>query len=270
MNSYNNTEYKIIQDSSDEQDVKVKKPKKRMRKLAFWCIFVSLVFIIADVVLLFFFGKIWFVNPMKKEYKLMGISVSSKQGSISWDAVAMQNIDFAFIRATEGESLVDEYFSTSFDDALSAGIEAAPLHDFTFTSSGKDQAAAFIETVGEKRDRQLPPVVQLRLYGKFVAVPPDKEDVVSELSDFLEAVYEQSGLTPVNTADDEYSDAYLSDQYADYQISIRSAYSKPSDNDSFMFWLFNPKTKVNGCETDEYMDKITILKSEEEYYELFD
>lgn len=258
--------FEIIDES---EDVKKPKPKKRMKRLAFWCIFVCLIFIITDIVLLLFFGKIWFVNPMKKEYKIMGINVSSKQGKISWDAVALQNIDFAFIRATEGESLVDNNFTDNFDSALSAGIESAPLHDFTFTASGKDQAEAFINAVGDKKDRQLPPVVQIRLYGRFVAAPPQKDEVVTELREFIDEVYKKYGLQPIIMADNEIYEEYIDGSFTDSPICLRSVYSKPSENESFMFWLFNPKTKINGCETSEYMDKITILKSEEEYYDLF-
>lgn len=258
--------FEIIDES---EDVKKPKPKKRMKRLAFWCIFVCLIFIITDIVLLLFFGKIWFVNPMKKEYKIMGINVSSKQGKISWDAVALQNIDFAFIRATEGESLVDNNFTDNFDSALSAGIESAPLHDFTFTASGKDQAEAFINAVGDKKDRQLPPVVQIRLYGRFVAAPPQKDEVVTELREFIDEVYKKYGLQPIIMADNKIYEEYIDGSFTDSPICLRSVYSKPSENESFMFWLFNPKTKINGCETSEYMDKITILKSEEEYYNLF-
>lgn len=258
--------FEIIDES---EDVKKPKPKKRMKRLAFWCIFVCLIFIITDIVLLLFFGKIWFVNPMKKEYKIMGINVSSKQGKISWDAVALQNIDFAFIRATEGESLVDNNFTDNFDSALSAGIESAPLHDFTFTASGKDQAEAFINAVGDKKDRQLPPVVQIRLYGRFVAAPPQKDEVVTELREFIDEVYKKYGLQPIIMADNEIYEEYIDGSFTDSPICLRSVYSKPSENESFMFWLFNPKTKINGCETSEYLDKITILKSEEEYYDLF-
>ncbi len=253
----------------DREDVTKLKPKKRMKKLAFWCIFVSLIFVITDIILLLFFGKIWFVNPMKKEYKIMGINVSSKQGKISWDSVSLQNIDFAFIRATEGESLSDKNFTENFDGALSAGIEAAPLHDFTFTSNGKDQAEAFINVVGDKNDRQLPPVVQIRLYSKYVAVPPQKDEVVKELREFIDAIYKKYGLQPIIMADEDIYEKYLDKSFPDSPICIRSIYSKPSNNEQFMFWLFNPKTKINGCETNEYMDKITILKSEEEYYNLF-
>ncbi len=260
--------FEIIEDTEDV-NIKKAKPKKRMKRLAFWCIFVSLVFIITDIVLLLFFGKIWFVNPMKKEYKIMGINVSSKQGKISWDAVSLQNIDFAFIRATEGESLEDNNFTDNFEGALSSGIEAAPLHDFIFTASGKDQAEAFINVVGDKNDRQLPPVVQIRLYGKFVALKPHKDEVVKELRDFIDIVYKKYGLQPIIMADEEIYEEYIDGSFPDSPICIRSIYSKPSDNENFMFWLFNPKTKINGCETNEYMDKITILKSEEEYYNLF-
>lgn len=263
----NETRYEIIREAPTKNDPIPK--KKRGKRFVFWCIFTCAVFIISDIILLVFFGKLWFVNPMKKEYHIMGISVSSKQGKIAWDAISMQNIDFAFIRATEGVSLADNRFKENFDGAISSQIDAAPLHDLTFTASGKEQAKAFVETVGEKRDRQLPPVVQIRLYGRFVAIPPAKDEVHSIIKDFCEEIKLSYGCSPIIMTDTELYEKYIFGDFSDSKLCIRSIYSKPDENNlSFMFWLFNPKTKLNGCENDEYIDKITILKTEEEYYDL--
>ena len=263
----NETRYEIIRDLPGENTIVHK--KKRGRRFVFWCIFTCAVFVICDFILLLFFGKIWFVNPMKKEYHIMGINVSSKQGKIAWDAIAMQNIDFAFIRATEGKSLVDTNFRENFDNAYASQIDAAPLHDLTFSSSGAEQAEAFIKAVGDKKDRQLPPVVQIRLYGKYVAVPPKRQEVADILKDFCQKIKDKYGCAPIIMTDEKLYEKYIFGDYSDSKLCIRSVYSKPNDeNQSFMFWLYNPKTRLNGCETDEYMDKITILKSENEYYDM--
>lgn len=263
--------YKIIDDEPSSSDVSEvsKKKSSRGRRFVFWCIFTCAVFVISDIVLLLFFGKIWFVNPPKKVYRKMGVTVSSAQGDITWESIPMQNIDFVFIRATEGESLTDKKFSYNYDHAYEAGLIVSPMHDLTFSTDGKSQAEAFINTVGEKKDKQLPCTVRIRLYGKYVAVPPEKETVVKILTDFSNEVFEKYGAKPIIIIDEELYKKYIFGSFPDSKLCISSVYSKPDETDqNAVFWLFNPKTRINGCTGNDYLDKITILKSEEEYYDL--
>lgn len=58
----------------------------------------------------------------------MGVDVSSHQGSIDWQAVADDGIDFAIVRVgnrgyTEGALSVDELFTQNIDGAAAAGLE---------------------------------------------------------------------------------------------------------------------------------------------------
>ena len=47
-------------------------------------------------------------NAISKSY--VGIDVSHHQGRILWDEVAKENIDFVYIKATEGATYVDPCF----------------------------------------------------------------------------------------------------------------------------------------------------------------
>ena len=69
--------------------------------------------ILAGVLLasLFWFGVLKFNNPSRQTYPVRGVDVSVYQGDIDWQILADQNIDFAFIKATEGSSFVDPNFS---------------------------------------------------------------------------------------------------------------------------------------------------------------
>lgn len=265
--------YRIIEDERTE-DINEPEPKNPRRKgrgkrLAFWCIFVSAVFILTDVVLLLFFGKIWFVNPAKKVYKRMGITVSSAQGEINWTAISKQTIDFAFVRATEGEMLTDKQFKTNYDDAYDAGIEVSPMHDLTFTSDGKAQAEAFIGAVGEFKERQLPCSVRVRLYGKYTVTPPDRNEVVTILRDFSDTIYSTYGSRPIIIVNTKLYEDYIHGAVNDSPLCIESIYSKPEiDDKNAVFWLFNPRFTIEGCSDGGYIDKVTILVSEEEYGKL--
>ena len=43
--------------------------------------------------------------------RVRGVDVSHYQGEIDWKVLGQQDIDFAYIKATEGSSHVDEKFS---------------------------------------------------------------------------------------------------------------------------------------------------------------
>ncbi len=47
-------------------------------------------------------GLIHINNPSKQKYPIRGVDVSSYQGVIDWNVLSRQNIDFAYIKATEG------------------------------------------------------------------------------------------------------------------------------------------------------------------------
>ena len=51
---------------------------------------------------LFYNGVVLFNNPSNMEFPVRGVDVSSYQGTIDWNVLASQNIQFAFIKATEG------------------------------------------------------------------------------------------------------------------------------------------------------------------------
>ena len=55
-------------------------------------------------------------------YEAFGVDVSNYQGTVDWPALAGQGVDFAFLKATEGSSLVDKQFSANWQNARSAGV----------------------------------------------------------------------------------------------------------------------------------------------------
>ena len=90
-----------------------------------------------------------------------GIDVSHYQGEISWMAMAQSSdIEFAYIKATEGATNQDPIFQQNWDGALQNGITPGAYHFFTDTSAASDQAANFIATV-PKIKGTLPPAVDI-------------------------------------------------------------------------------------------------------------
>ena len=69
------------------------------------------------------FITLWYLGltipnyPTKDKYEIRGVDVSSYQGEIDWKVLANQDIKFAFIKATEGSSFVDEKFKSNYENA---------------------------------------------------------------------------------------------------------------------------------------------------------
>lgn len=59
---------------------------------------------------------------------LLGIDVSSAQGSINWSSVYADGVRFAFARATEGTSFTDSKFTSYMTQGKAAGIQMGAWH----------------------------------------------------------------------------------------------------------------------------------------------
>ena len=99
-------------------------------------------------------------------------------------------------------------FLENWRKAKQAGLIRGAYHFFTFCRPGKEQAQNFIATVPVESGT-LPPVIDLEFGGNCQARPP-REDLVSELTEYIaeiERVYQQ---TPILYVTYEAYDAYLS------------------------------------------------------------
>ena len=63
---------------------------------------------------LLYTGVILFNNPSREIYPVRGVDVSHHQGKIDWDTLARQDIQFAYIKATEGSNFKDKIFRKTF------------------------------------------------------------------------------------------------------------------------------------------------------------
>ena len=126
---------------------------------------------------------------------IIGVDVSEYQDKIDMKRLSEQNIDFVYIRATEGSSYQDACFRENWKNAHECGLLAGAYHFFSFDSSGETQARNYIETVGEL-EGDLIPVVDFEYYGDKEKNRPDKEKVLRELHIFLEILEKENNSKP--------------------------------------------------------------------------
>ena len=129
----------------------------------------------------------WFVNEAKST---IGVDVSAHQDTIDMKKLKEQNIQFIYMKATEGSSHQDKKFAENWENAKKANLTSGAYHFFSYDSAGKTQAENFINTVGIDMKNRLLPAVDVEYYGDKEKNPPKKEDVVRELKVYLEMLEE--------------------------------------------------------------------------------
>lgn len=192
----------------------------------------------------------WFVGGKK-----LGVDVSSYQVNVDFDELKKQDVEFAYIKATEGSSHVDESFATKWEDAKKAGVLAGAYHYFSYASSGTTQAENFIKTVGSLEGRLIP-AVDMELTVEEVYNPPSKEDVVRGLKAFLAVVEEKYGVKPLIYSQKDYWDKYLADDFASYPRWARNVFYPVwmDSGDNWLVWQYNDRGILNGYTGEKYID----------------
>lgn len=221
-------------------------------------------------VLLVLNGIILLNNSSAKAYPVRGVDVSWYQGDINWNTLAKQDIDFAFIKATEGSSHVDKKFHYNFEQALNADLKVGAYHFFSYDSEGKTQAENFIKTV-QKIDDMLPPVVDIEFYGDKKKNLPQKEATQEQLSVLLDELEKHYGKKPIIYATKKSYDLYIANSYQEYDIWIRSVYNKPtlSDGNTWIFWQYTDKEQLDGYVGVEKFIDVNVFYGTKEQWDAY-
>jgi lysozyme len=145
-------------------------------------------------------------RPSLRPGEEIGIDVSHHQGPVDWQRVAADGVDFAYLKASEGGTVVDERFRESWDGAGEAGLRRGAYHFFTLCRSGADQAAHFLRTAPPDPSA-LAPAVDLELAGNCHDRPAGTA-VRDELADFLSRVENAWGQRVVLYVGDDWEGRY--------------------------------------------------------------
>lgn len=222
-----------------------------------------------------FFALVWngvilLNNPSKRTYPVRGVDVSHYQGEIDWAVLSATPIDFAFIKATEGSSFVDDRFAYNFAEAQKCGIAVGAYHFFSFDSPGETQAAHFIGTVVPAAG-MLPPVIDVEFYGAYAEVPPDRNAVCAELDILLETLTAHYGLSPILYATEESYAYFLAGAYEEYAIWIRNVKVRPylSDGRTWTFWQYTNRERLPGYAGEERFIDMNVFAGTEEEFESY-
>ena len=196
-------------------------------------------------------GVVWPGRLFAAGHDVRGVDVSSYQGEIDWPVLAEQDIDFAWIKATEGSSTVDPRFAANWAGATRTGLLVGAYHFLSFDSPGETQADNVIATV--PTDGTLPIAIDVEYYGSYVDDPPPAERVRAILTPLLDRLRAHYGVAPVLYATAAAYDRYLAGAYPDDPIWIRSVVLPPrlSDGRDWTIWQYSPRDRLPGYRGEE-------------------
>lgn len=189
-----------------------------------------------------------------------GIDISHHQLYVNWDdlkiytdengrtvrdrseSVASEDVDFVFMKATEGVSYKDGMFSTRWKNAGKTTIRRGAYH---FFRPGKDVAAQvsnFIDHVGPLSENDLPPVLDIE---KTDGCSP--ATVNARARQWLEAVERHYGRKPIIYANPEFMrDVLDEDLLSSYTVWVAHYRVARPFCKGWTFWQFTDKGHVAG------------------------
>jgi lysozyme len=215
--------------------------------------------VLGVLALLVWNGVIWPNRYLADAYDVRGVDVSRYQGEIDWPVLADQGIDFAFVKATEGSSHVDERFEANWAGAQETDLVVGAYHFLSFESPGETQAANVVEHV-PATPGTLPPVVDAEYYGDFAADPPSVAEIRGILDPLLADLEDHYGAPPILYTTQEFRERYLGDDYDRYPLWIRAVALTPDvPRHEWEFWQYSDRETLDGYSGEEEFIDLNVF-----------
>lgn len=132
------------------------------------------------------------LTPVPLAKQIRGVDLSHHNESVSFPAMKGAGIQFAFLKATEGQSMVDEKFVTRRAACRASGILFGAYHFFRADVDPKKQAEHFLKTIGDVPMGDLPCVLDWETLDGVARTEHAKLIKV-----FLDIVERETGRLPI-------------------------------------------------------------------------
>lgn len=188
-----------------------------------------------------------FAIRIPASYTIHGIDVSRWQERIDWQRVAKMRdngirLQFAFIKATEGEKLVDPYFSRNWQLSRKNGLLRGAYHYFSPSVAAPVQARLFLQTVDFSQG-DFPAVLDVEERGKLSA-----KELRKRVSQWLKMVEKSTGKKPIIYSGAVFYHTNLAGYFNEYPWWVAHYYQRRPDNDgmAWRFWQHSDRGQVDG------------------------
>ena len=188
------------------------------------------------------------INKFKPVYD--GIDVSDYQKYIDWGDVSFDpNIQFAYIKATEGATHKQHLYHKNLENARKNGVKVGSYHFMRTTTTVKAQFNNFISMV-KPEEQDLIPVLDIETNLGWT-----KEQLRDSVMEFAQLIEHYYGCKPMIYTGSSFFNNILGETFADYPLFIaRYSQSEPLLNfgAKWILWQYNERGNIDGIDT--YVD----------------
>lgn len=190
-----------------------------------------------------------------------GIDVSKYQGNIDWKKVAAdRNIQFVYIKATEGATKADTRYEEYLRKARAEGLKVGSYHFFVSFRTAEQQFANFKRHVSRSK-QDLIPMVDVEEAGNRTA---KRTQLQRELQRFMELVRKEYGHYPLLYSQYSFYNQMLAPEFNRYYIFIaRYGKHEPLLRGGGMYdiWQYSEKGHINGIKGTVDLDRFAKGRS---------
>lgn len=185
------------------------------------------------------------VTERLDDFEVHGIDVSHYQKNIDWNTVSQQGIEFAFVKATEGQNYRDSLFCHNWPEMARVGLKRGAYHFYTPSVDPLLQVENFIEVV-DLRKGDLPPVLDFEKVGK-----KNRIELISDLQTWLKATEMNYGIRPIIYTNQKLYNKYIKGNFEDYIVWIARYNTEAPDmpfSQNWTFWQYGNRGRINGID----------------------
>ena len=156
-------------------------------------------------------------------------------------------VSFVYIKATEGTTIRNRYFTADYQQARKHGIKVGAYHFFSLSSSAADQARYFLRhTI--LRPGDFPPVLDVEPSESQIRKIGGDEELMKRIRQWLQFVEQHTGKRPILYVSQSFIRNHMKDAHdikKNYNVWI-ARYSQYRPDVKLLFWQLCADGKVNG------------------------
>jgi lysozyme len=182
-------------------------------------------------------------------YEIHGIDVSHYQGKINWKEISRFKsgkdsigVTFAFVKATEGRSMLDKYFCYNWRETKKYNVIRGAYHYYKPDVNSNLQASNFIKHV-KLQTGDLPPVLDIEEVGRYGSANMKKG-----IKNWLKCISKHYGIKPIIYTNANFYKRHLSGkEFKEYRFWI-AHYTKTTPNvkNDWIFWQYSDKGVIKN------------------------
>lgn len=210
-------------------------------------------------------------KPCNISWKYLRITSLGTKSAKRISGAVSYPVSFVYMKATEGESVLNKYFKEDYSQAKRLGIHVGSYHFFSSVPAEKQLAWFFKNNVYNKGD--LPPVLDLEPTDAYIKTRWGSDEKMFEQAlKWLKGVEARYGVKPVLYVNQGFIKKHLSkasDEMQNYDLWV-ARYGEFKPYSHMIYWQLSPDGKVSGIQSDVDINVFNGSKERfEEYVSAF-